>query len=102
MILDCESGNENLPAHMDGSIQNPWIWTRLVQNNVYPFTFGEIFNKILTNIEHHPVAGDYDDYRILCDIICVLIKLHTLLLSLVLDHLTTTFILLTTLIIVQK
>ena len=61
MILACEAGSDNLPAHMDGSINWPCIWIRLIQTSVNQFIFGGFVNEILANIEYYPVAGDYDN-----------------------------------------
>ena len=65
MILAVESGNANIPAHMDGSIQRPRKWFRLTVDNVDQFIFGGFINEVLTNIEQHPLPGNYDHHKIL-------------------------------------
>jgi len=65
VILAVESGNPNIPHHMDGSINRPRKWLRMTIDNVDQFIFGGFINEILTNIETHPVPGGYDDTKII-------------------------------------
>jgi len=58
VILAVESGNPNIAPHLDGSIQRPRKLLRLTIENVDQFISGGFVNKILYNIEQHPVQGD--------------------------------------------
>ena len=60
-----ESGNANIPAHLDGSLQRPRKWLRITIDNVYQCIFGGFVNEILHNIEQHPVLGDCDQHKII-------------------------------------
>ena len=60
-----ESGNANIPAHLDGSLQRPRKWLRLTIDNVDQFIFGGFVNEILHSIEQHPVPGDQDQHKII-------------------------------------
>jgi len=60
LILCVESGNPNIPAHMDGSMERPRKWFRLTNENVDQFIFGGFVNQTLTDIETNPVIGNYD------------------------------------------
>ena len=60
LILAVESGNPNIPPHLDGSLARPRKWFRLTTENVDQYIFGGFVNKMLENIENHPVPGGYD------------------------------------------
>jgi len=60
-----ESGNPNLPAHIDGSVENLRKWFHCTTYNVDQFVFGGFMNEVLTNIKTHPVPGDYNMHNIL-------------------------------------
>jgi len=62
-ILAFKSGNANIPAHMDDSIERPWKWFRLTVDNVDQFTFGVLINEILDNIERYPLPVNYDLHK---------------------------------------
>ena len=65
MILAVESGNANIPPHLDGSLQRPRKWLQMTIDNVDQFILGGVVNEILHNIEQHPVQGGYDDYKVI-------------------------------------
>ena len=65
VILAVESGNANIPAHLDGSIERPRKWFRLTVDNVDQFIFGNFINEILSDIEQRPLPGNYDDHKII-------------------------------------
>ena len=65
VILAVESGNANIPAHLDGSLERPRKWMRLTVDNLDQFIFGGFINEILDNIENHPLQGGYDDHKII-------------------------------------
>ena len=60
IILAVESGNPNIPLHLDGSLACPRKWFRLTTENVDQYIFGGFVNEILDNIGNHPVPGEYD------------------------------------------
>ena len=60
LILAVESGNPNIPLHLDGSLARPRKWFLLTTDNVDQYIFGGFVNEMLYNIENHPVPGDYD------------------------------------------
>ena len=64
VILEVESGNTDIPVHIDASLQRPRKWLRLTVDTVDQFISGFI-NEILHNIEQHPVQGDYGHQKII-------------------------------------
>ena len=63
MIL-VELGNPNTPQHLNGSVNRPRKWLRLIVENIDQFIFGGFINEILHNIENHPAPGNYYNFFI--------------------------------------
>ena len=63
--LAVEAGNSNLPQQLDGSLSRPQKWLRITVEKVDQFVFGGLVNKILHNIENHPVSGGCNDEKII-------------------------------------
>ena len=64
VILAVETGSDNVASNLDRSINRPRRWVRLCQENVGQFVFGGFINKIIYDIENHPVPDNYDDTHI--------------------------------------
>ena len=62
-MLAVKSGNSNIPASMNGSINMPRKWLRMTFDNMDQLIFGVFINEILHNIEVHPVPGEYNDEK---------------------------------------
>ena len=65
LILAVEPGNPMLPAHIYGSIQNPRRWWLLTTDNVNQINFSDFVDSVCTDIENHPVPGNFDNERYL-------------------------------------
>ena len=64
MIIAVEPGDPNLPANVDGSVQNPRRWLMITVENVDQFVFGEFMEMLCTDLETNGTQNGLDMDRI--------------------------------------
>jgi len=64
VIIAVEPGDPNLPAHVDGSLQNPRRWLMLALNNIDQFVFGQFMEMLCNDLEMNPVPNGLDMDRV--------------------------------------
>jgi len=70
VLLGIEPGDPQIPEHMDGSLEKPRRWVRVLQNHGTTVeVFQDSINEIFTEIEAdglHQYGYDTDDNRVFC------------------------------------
>ena len=64
VIIAVEPGDPNLPANVDGSVQNPRRWLMITVENVDQFVFGEFMEMLCTDLETNGTQNGLDMDRI--------------------------------------
>ena len=65
VIVAIESGNPRLPRNISGSVERPRRWVFITGESVNQLIFGDFIETTLSDIERHPVPGNFDNTRCL-------------------------------------
>ena len=63
LFMGVEPGDPNLPAHVDGSVQNPRRWIFITRESCNAQTFSIFIDQMCDDIENNP-AGAFDHQRV--------------------------------------
>ena len=63
LFMGIEPGDPNLPANVDGSIENPRRWIYITRDSCNAQIFSSFLDQMCTDIETHP-AGPHDNHRV--------------------------------------
>jgi hypothetical protein len=64
VIIAAEPGDPNLPAIIDGSVQNPRRWLMITVDNVDQYIFGDFMDIVCTDLETNAVPNGLDTDRV--------------------------------------
>ena len=65
VLFGCEPGDPALPPHVDGSVQNPRRWFKILTVlGTSSYVFSDFLDEVCTEIEDNPALGDVDVERV--------------------------------------